>query len=138
VDTKGRIFVLDTIKKPIKVEEQAGEIFKLVQRWWPRAVVIEKVIFSALYKVWFEAEMRLRNLRFNIIEAEPKKISTTLDKSKLGRVRALSQWFSAGQIYFNEGQHELIEEFDNFGATDDLPLVRRTSLWSRLLASWYF
>jgi len=122
-DTKGRIFVLDTIKKPIKVEEQAGEIFKLVQRWWPRAVVIEKVIFSALYKVWFEAEMRLRNLRFNIIEAEPKKISTTLDKSKLGRVRALSQWFSAGQIYFNEGQHELIEEFDNFGATDDYHLL---------------
>jgi len=30
---------------------------------------------------------------------------------------------SAGQIYFNEGQHELIEEFDNFGATDDYHLL---------------
>jgi len=89
----------------------------------PRAVVIEKVLFSAIYKVWFEAEMKLRGLRFNIIMAEPKRISATMDKSKLGRVRTLAQWFSAGQIFFNEGQHELIEEFDNFGATDDYHLL---------------
>lgn len=122
-DAKGRVFVLDAFKTPLKIEEQANEIFKLVQRWWPRAVVIEKVIFSAIYKVWFQAEMKLRNLRFNIIEAEPRRISTTMDKSKTGRVRALSQWFSAGQIYFNEGQTELIEEFDNFGATDDFHML---------------
>lgn len=123
-DSKGRVFVLDTIKTPsVKIEEQAPEIFRLVRKWWPRAVVIEKVLFSALYKVWFEAEMKLRGLRFNIIQAEPKKISSTLDKSKFGRVRALSQWFSAGQIFFNEGQAELIEEFDNFGATDDYHLL---------------
>ena len=122
-DDKGRVFILDAIKKPLKIEEQAGEIFGLVRKWWPRAVVIEKVLFSALYKTWFEAEMKLRGLRFNIIMAEPKKLSTTQDKSKLGRVRTLAQWFSAGQIYFNEGQTELIEEFDNFGATDDYHLL---------------
>lgn len=123
VDEKGRVFILQAIKEPIKLAEQATEIFALVQKWWPRAVIIEEVVFSALYKVWFETEMKLRKLYFNIIPVSPKKVNSTLDKSKMGRVRALSQWFSAGQIFFNEGQAELIEEFDNFGATDDYHIL---------------
>lgn len=122
-DDKLRVFTLDAIKKSFKPPELVSEIFRLVQRWWPRTVVIEEVIFSAVFKPWIEREMGIRNIRFSILPVKPKRITNTADKSKAGRVRALSNYFSSGQIFFNEGQGELIEEYDNFGATEDYHML---------------
>lgn len=122
-DEKLRVFVLEATKKNFKPPELVGEIFRLVQRWWPRVVVIEEVIFSAVFKPWLEREMGIRNVRFPILPVKPKRITNTADRSKAGRVRGLANYFSAGQIFFNEGQGELIEEYDNFGATDDYHLL---------------
>ena len=124
---KMRIFTLEAIKRPMKPNEFVDLLFKLVVRWWPRVVVIEEVIFSALYKPWVEREMQIRNVRFNIQMVKPKRTKRdpgdAPDEGKRGRVRALGTYFSAGQIWFAENQTDLIEEYDNFGATDDYHLL---------------
>jgi hypothetical protein len=122
-DDKMRVYILEAIKKPMKPHEFIDQVFRLVQRWWPRVVAIEEVVFSAMYEPWIKREMSIRNIRFNIVPLKPKKLKGVEDHSKPGRVRGLSNYFSAGQIFFNENQTELIEEYDNFGATDDYHLL---------------
>jgi hypothetical protein len=66
---------------------------------------------------WLPREMQLRNVRFNVVPVK------TNSKKKEVRIRGLSNYFQAGQIYFFENQHDLIEEFDRFGATEDIHLL---------------
>ena len=122
-DDNMRIFVLEAIKKPMKPHEFVNCIFQLVQRYWPRVVAIEEVVFSAMYAPWFQREMQLRNVRFNIVPVKPRKLRGVEDHSKPGRIRGLSTYFSAGQVFFHENQADLIEEFDNFGASGDIHLL---------------
>lgn len=121
-DNKMHVYVLEAIKGHLKPPELVQKVFELVQKYWPRLVAFEEVIFSANYKPWIETEMRVRGVRFNIVPVKPRKAGRA-DNSKMERVRALSNYFSAGQILFNEGQTDLIEEYDNFGATDDYHLL---------------
>src|SRR5207245_3948973 len=122
-DDKTRVFVLEAIKRAMSPPEFVDTLFKLIIKWWPRVVGIEEVAFSAVYKPWIEREMRIRNVRFNIEPLKPKRLRGVEDHSKPGRVKGLDTYFSAGQLFFNEGQHDLIEEYDNFGATDDYHLL---------------
>lgn len=117
-DIRVRKFVLEAIKKQMKPPEFIDLLFKLVQKWKPRIVSIEEVVFSALYKHWLEREMKLRNVRFSIYPYKPPR-----NKLKIERVRALEGPFSAGEIFMHESQTELLEEFDNFGATEDYHLL---------------
>lgn len=117
VDYKNRIFCVDAQKKVWSPPEMVELIFKSVQRWQPRLVVIEAVNFSVVFQHWIEAEMRTRGVRFKI---EPGK---TKSKEKPKRVKGLENYFSAGQIFFNEGQTDLIEEFQQFGATEDYHIL---------------
>lgn len=122
-DDKMRLFVLEAIKRAMSPPEFVDLLFALQRKWWFRCVAIEDVAFSAVYKPWIEREMRIRNIRFTIIPIKPRRLRGTENHSKPGRVKALANYFSAGQIFFNEGQHDLIEEYDNFGATDDYHLL---------------
>lgn len=117
-DERNRKFVLEAIKKPMNPPQFIDALFKLVQKWNPRIVSIEEVVFSALYKPWLEREMRTRNQRFSIYGYKPPR-----NKIKIERVRALSNNFAAGEIFFHDSQSDLIEEFDNFGSTDDYHLL---------------
>lgn len=117
VDSSNRIFTLESLKKDWRPPELVQEIFRIVNQWNPRLVVIEEVLFSGLFQHWFDAEMKLRNRRFHI---EPCK---TNNKQKEIRVRGLANYFSGGMIYFAENQFDLIEEFDNFGATDNYHML---------------
>lgn len=121
-DNKNRVYVLEAIKKNFGAAGLVPEIFRLVQKYWPRAVIIEEVIFSAIYKPWLESEMRTRGIRFNVIPVKPKKAGAK-DNSKMGRVRGLAQYFSAHQIYFHDGLTDLREEYNNFGTSDDIHLL---------------
>ncbi len=116
-DYKDRIFCLDAQKKIWQPPELVELIFKAVQRWQPRIVVIEAVNFSVVYQHWIEREMQIRGIRFKI---EPGK---TRNRDKKSRVKGLENYFSAGQIFFAEGQHELIQEFNQFGATEDYHIL---------------
>lgn len=117
-DRVNRVFVLEAIKKPMRPDQFCQLIFNLVQKWWPRLVNLESVVFSGVYKNYFESEMKLRNIRFHINLYKPPK-----SKVKLERVRGLANYFSSGQIWFNEGQIDLIEEYDNLGATEDYHML---------------
>lgn len=117
VDYKDRVFVVEAQKRSWQPPELVELVFKAVQRWQPRLVVIEAVNFSVVYQHWIEREMQIRGIRFKI---EPGK---TRNRDKKSRVLGLSNYFSAGQIFFAEAQHELITEFQQFGATEDYHML---------------
>lgn len=113
----GTHFILHADKSERNPPTFVDFLFQQVMKWQPRLVAVEEVIFSALYKPYLEAEMRLRGLHFYI------QLVKTGQKAKIERVRGLSSYFAAGQIIFNEKQDELIEEYNSFGATDDYHIL---------------
>lgn len=121
-DKLNRIFVLEALKEEWKPPQLCDLTFRLVARWQPRLVAIENVLFSVIFQNWFESEMRHRGTYFNIVPVEPKEGGRNLSKEH--RVRQLSNYFSAGLIFFSAGQdnqgknqNDIIKEFDSFGAT---------------------
>lgn len=128
-NTSDKIFVLEAQKKEWRPDELTNYVFRLVQHWQPRCVAVEAVLFSALFEKWWLAEQKLRNIRFNII---PVPVGT---KEKAARVRGLSQYFAAANIYFHSSQVDLITEFDSFGATKDYHMLDALSMgpkiWSK-------
>ena len=71
-------------------------------------------MFSAVYKHWLEREMMVRGVRFNIYPYKPPQ-----RMMKKERIKGLSTYFSAGQIFFNETQHDLVDEYDTFGTASE-------------------
>lgn len=112
-DARDNIFIIKAKKHAWKPPELVNELFLDVQRWQPRLVVIESVLFSEVFQHWIIREQSFRDTRFRI---EPGK---TKQKAKGFRIRGLSNFFSAKHIFFHASQTELIEEFDTFGAVDD-------------------
>lgn len=135
-DWKDRVFTLKAKKHTWKPPELVDEIFADVSRWQPRVVAIEEVLFSGLFKNWLEAEMRLRGIYFKVVPVK------TGGKSKPVRVRGLSNYFAAGNIYFHQSQNDLITEFDTFGATSNYHMLDALAygpdIWTRPLsrAEW--
>ncbi len=117
-DEKMRVFILETVRRKMNPNDFVNELFKLVQRWSPRTVAIEEVVFSSVYKSWIEREMSFRNFRFHITPYKPPK-----NKIKEERVKGLSQYFSSGQIFFGEAQADLLEEYDGFGVIAEFHLL---------------
>lgn len=116
-DRKKRVYILEAIKKSLPPEQLRDVIFSLVSKYNPRLVAIEDVLFSALFEPWFRTEMAVRGIRFKV---EPVK---TGQKEKPVRVAGLANYFEAGQIFFHPDQEELIEEYDQFGATEDYHML---------------
>ncbi len=110
-DEQSNIFTLDEFGGVMTPPEMVNRLFRDVQKWQPRLVCIEEVLFSKLYEFYLQAEMKLRRIFFNV---EPIKIG---NKQKPIRVRGLSNFFASGKIFFHESQEGLIEEFKAFGAT---------------------
>jgi hypothetical protein len=95
-DHKPRHYVLEALQTELSSPQVCEWVFSRVAKWQPMGVAIEKVLFSELYKPWFESEMKLRNIRFNIIEY------TTKNQTKQTRVKGLTNYLDGGLIYFNE------------------------------------
>lgn len=109
ISNKPNIFCLEAIRGPIPPDKMIPKIFEAVEKWGLRAVVIEEVLFSRLYRHWLQSEMRHRGFYFNVIPAK------TGGKQKEARVLGLVPYFNASQIYFHKDQHALIEEYNQFG-----------------------
>jgi hypothetical protein len=116
-DYRNDNYVLKALRLELKTEEFVPFLFSEVTRWQPRAVVIEEVLFSGLYKPFLEAEMKLRGTRFYI------ELARTKQQAKETRVRGLSNYLITGQIIVNESQTELIEEVKTFGANNDYHIL---------------
>lgn len=116
-DATNNVFVLKAEKGSFKPNELVQKIFDDVARYQIRLVVIEAVTFSEVFQSWIEREMRLRGLRFKIEAAK------TRNRSKDNRIKGLTNYFAAGQIYFNEGQHDVLKEYREFGASKDIHIL---------------
>lgn len=129
-----RIYVLDAYKGRLSPPDQVNMLFTLAMRWKPRVVAIEEVVFSALYKHYIELAMKQRNYYFNIILVKAR-IEGTGKLSKIERCRCLDTYFSSRQIYMEASQKDLIEEFDEFGSTNDFHIIDALAYGPRL---WRF
>lgn len=116
-DWKKRNYVLRAIKKNWTPNAFMDWIFSEVMKWNPRLVGIESVLFSALYENWMIREQQIRGIRFKVEPLLTKKAEKKL------RVSGLSNYFSAGEIFFHESQTDLIEEFGNFGSIEQYHLL---------------
>jgi predicted phage terminase large subunit-like protein len=103
-----KAFILESIQKPLDPPALVNLIFQLNRKWAPRAVVIEEVLFSQLFRHWIQREQGVRNEYFRIIPAKTKQ------RSKEDRVRGLATWFANGQIMLHEGEEELVRQFRQF------------------------
>lgn len=125
---KLQVFVLEAIKRPLRPPEFVDLIFQLVLKYWPRTVSIEHVLFSAVFSEWLMREMQIRNVRFHITPYKPP-----MKVDKMDRVKKLSNYFAAGNIFFHESQIDLIKEYDDFGATENYhmldALAQGPSVW---------
>jgi predicted phage terminase large subunit-like protein len=116
-DAGNNVYILHAEKNSWKPNELVNKIFEDVAKYQPRLVVIEAVTFSEVYKSWVESEMKVRGLRFRI---EPAK---TRNRSKDNRIKGLTNYFAAGQIFFSETQHDLLKEYREFGASKDIHIL---------------
>lgn len=116
-DPQSRTYTLDTIQEKFKTEELIDTVFKLVEKWNPRAVVIEKVLFSKLYEPLFKAEMKLRGKHFRVIMVSTGNIP------KEDRVRILRPWFANSKIFFNKSQENIIEQYREFPGIKDYHIL---------------
>lgn len=114
---KPNIFLLEAERKIFTPEELTEKVFKAVLRYQPRAVIIEEVLFSALFRSWWQSEMRHRGIFFKIIPAK------TRQREKDARTRGLSQYFQAGQIFMHPSQETLREEYDQFGLGEEYHIL---------------
>lgn len=116
-DRRDRQFILKAKQHIWKPPELVNELFLDVAKYKPRIVVIEAVLFSELFQHWIIQEQAIRGIRFRI---EPAR---TRQRAKEARVRGLSNYYSAGQIYHHESQHDYIEQFDKFGAIKEYHIL---------------
>ena len=114
---KGDVFILESHKREWTQPEFANFLFAQVLKWNPRLVVIEDQLFMMLYQHWFTQEMRSRRIHFKI---EPAK---TRNKKKEERIYRLAPFFEAGQILFHQEQYAINEEFNEFGASDNIHIL---------------
>jgi hypothetical protein len=111
-DNKGLNFTLEEIQDVFKPPQLTEMVFKKVQQYRPRSVIVESVLFSELFLHWWPTEMAKRNIRFRV---EPAK---TRQKEKGSRIAGLANYFEKGLILFNKSQVKLLQQYASFGAMD--------------------
>lgn len=113
VDNKNNIFILESIRKRLRPPDLVDLLFELQFKWSPRAISIEEVAFSAIYKYWIDEKALKMRVTPNIVPYKPRKGGNS-KRSKSGRVRALTHYFAAGQVYVLRGMHEFLDEYEWF------------------------
>jgi len=130
VDAKSNIFILETIKKRLNPAELIDELFRLFFKYNPRAIVIEEVNFSGIYRFWLERMATEKRVSLPVRAYKPGSV-----RSKEARIRGLSHFFSAGQIYVHEMMHDFRDEYEQFpiGKSQHLldALAQGPSFWSK-------
>lgn len=107
------IFILETIKKRLRPPDLVNLIFELDHKWAPRLFSFEEVGFSSIYKYWIAEKTKELGVTPTIVPYIPQAGGRS-KKSKEGRIRALTHYFAAGQVYVARGMHELLDEYEWF------------------------
>jgi hypothetical protein len=130
IDQKFNIFILETIKKRLLPPAYVDEIFRLNLQYHPEVIAIEEVNFSGIYKYWIQEKSKELRTHPPIRSYKPGN-----KRTKIGRIRSLSHFFSAGQIYTHEGMHDFRDEYEQFpmGNSEHLldALAQGPDFWNR-------
>ncbi len=134
VDDKFNIFVLETIKKRFRPPDLVDLIFDLNHKWAPRLFSFEEVAFSAVYKYWIDEKTNEMGSTPIIVPFKPRAGSNS-KKNKKGRIRSLTHYFAAGQVFIMRGMHEFLDEYEWFPmiTSDHLldALAQGPEVWSK-------
>lgn len=95
VDPENRWYVLDVPHGFWDSVELIDELFKIVTRWRPITVGIEKGLYQQVIEPFINIEMRRRNCFFDITELEHAK-----EGSKLERIKMLAPRFKVKTVLF--------------------------------------
>lgn len=128
-DKQHNVYVLETIRKRLRPPELIDLILKKYTEYMPRLVSIEKVTFSAVYRYWLEQKAKERRITPSFYDYVPGS-----KRSKEARVRGLTNYFAAGQVYILEGMYDLLDEYESFplGTSDHLldALAQGPEVWT--------
>ena len=117
-DKDMNVYILETIKERLKPPELIDLMFELHRKWNPRVISMEEVVFSGLFRYWFEDKCRDMGVYPTMYPYKPGG-----KRSKKARIKGLGPYFSAGQVYLQEGMHDLRDEYEWFGITDSEHLL---------------
>ena len=70
-DSQLNVFVLETIKEIMTPPEFIVRLLDLYQKWNPRVVSIESVVFSAVFKYWFQEKCKDLGVYPSIYDYKP-------------------------------------------------------------------
>lgn len=128
VDKDFNIYILETVKLRITPPELIEMMFRLYTKWRPKWISMEEVIFSAVFKYWFQRECIRRGVNPSIYPYKPGG-----KRSKIARIEGLTTYFAAGQVYLLEGMHDFRDEYEWFplGESEHLldALAQGPELW---------
>jgi predicted phage terminase large subunit-like protein len=109
VNGQGHWFVLDMWADRKKPSDTIDAIFRLVVKWRPIAVGIEKVAYQAALADFLYKEMPRRNQFFNIVELKAaKRKELRIETALQPRFRAHSIWFPEMTPWASEIERELL------------------------------
>jgi hypothetical protein len=111
-DYAKRNFVLESREEALTPPEAVEKFFQLYAKYRFRALCIEEVLFSELFRHWLEVEFKVRGVRFNILPVKTKEVTKPL------RVLGLSPYLSGGQLLFNSFRYS--KNQDRTGKYSDL------------------
>lgn len=117
MDWRQRVFVLTSLLMELKPPELTDLVFKSVIRWQPRTVAVESDFFMSTFQFWWLTEMRVRGTRFHITPVYTKK------RSKDDRINGLSNYYAASQIYHNEAQQDMHDEYRRWGKSKNIHIM---------------
>lgn len=103
------IYILETIKARHIPPKLVDLLFRLQTKWAPRMISIEEVAFSAMYRYWIEEKQKNTRHHLNIHPYKPGSRRT-----KDARIRGLTNYFAAGQVYISRGMHDFLDEYEWF------------------------
>ena len=130
VDYRGNIFLLETVKERIDPTKFMDQLYRLNMKYRPRVVAIEEVVFSGIFKHWILDRQRLTGVHLPVRSYKPGT-----KRSKVARIRGLTHYFSAGQVYVHEGMVDFQDEYDQFpmGNSEHLldSLAQGPEFWTR-------
>lgn len=117
MDYRRRVFVLTSMRLELNTPQLTDLVFKCTARWQPRTVAVESDFFAEAFEHWWKSEMRTRGIRFHIDPVYTKK------QAKDVRISGLANYWEAGQIYTNDAQEDLKEEFRKWGKSQDIHIL---------------
>lgn len=117
MDYRRRVFVLNSLRLELSTPALTDLVFRSAVRWQPRTVGIESDFFMSSFEHWWKTEMLVRGIRFHITPCHTAK------RAKDDRIAGLANYWAGSQIYTNDAQQELKEEYRIWGKSKNIHIL---------------